>query len=104
MASAGEAKILAMSLARDGGAGIEQTSYHGGVDLRHISFKRGGAIHHRYASNAYVILYGYSLAFELAGCGTGNISLPVPSVILVFITRRLIAGRSRVSDLRQSFI
>ena len=37
VAAAGQAEILAMRLADDGAAGIEDTGHDGGVDVRHIA-------------------------------------------------------------------
>jgi hypothetical protein len=104
MAAAGEAEILAMRLAGDGGAGIQKTRHDGGVDLGHIAFESGGAIHHRHASDAYVIFDRHSFAFELTCGSTSDVGLAVPSVVLVFLTGRLVAGRPRVFDRRQGFV
>ena len=66
VAAAGEAEILAMHLADDGGAGIEHAGHHGGVDVGHVAFERAGAVHHRHAGEADIVLQRHLLALELA--------------------------------------
>ena len=67
VAAAGEAEILADGLADDGAAGVEDAGDDGGVDVGHVALERRGAVHHRHAGEADVVLERHLLALELAG-------------------------------------
>ena len=64
VAPAGEAKGLTNGLAGDLTARVEDAGYDGRVGLGDISFEHRGAIHHREARDANVVLYGDPLARE----------------------------------------
>ena len=66
MAAAGETKILAMRFADDGAAGVEDAGDDGGVGVGDIAFERRGAVHHRHAGEADIVLERDRLAGELA--------------------------------------
>lgn len=58
--------------------GIEDPGDDGGVDLRGIAFEDAGAVHHRYARHADVVLDRDGLAREHAGGGAFDLAPPVP--------------------------
>src|SRR5438105_9667298 len=96
VAAAGEAEIFAMDLAEDGAAGIEHASDDRRIGIGRITLERRGAVHHRHAREADVVLERDLLAGELAaGCAL-DLGLDVPSVILVLLAFGPIAGRARI--------
>ena len=59
-------KILAMRLADDRAAGIEDALHHRRVDVGDIAFQRRRTVHHRHAGQHDVVLQHHGLALELA--------------------------------------
>ena len=55
-------KYLAVRLAYDGAAGIENARDDGGVDVGNVALERRGAVHHRHAGQAHVVLEHDTLA------------------------------------------
>ena len=101
VAAAGKAEILAMRLALDGGARVQQPLDDGRVDVRHITFQRGRAVHHRHAGQHHIVLERDGLALQLTSRRALDPGLVVPSVVLVLLALRTVAGRARIADLRQ---
>ena len=89
-----------MRLALDGRAGIEQAGDDGRVDVGHIAFERRGAVHHRHAGDADIVLHRDRLALELARRRALDVGLHVPGVERVLLGARPIAGRARIFDHR----
>ncbi len=100
MAAAGETKSLAMRLAQDRGTGIEHPGHDRRVQVGRIAFQRRGAVHHRHASQADIVLEHDGLAGERAGPRALNLGLHVPGVELVLLRQWLVAGCARISHAR----
>ena len=98
--AARKTKAFAMRLALDRRAGVEQARDDGGVDVGHIAFERRGAVHHRHAGDADIVLDGDRLALELAFRRALNVGLYVPGVERIFLGARPIAWRARIFDHR----
>ena len=78
-------KILAMRLADDGAAGIENAGHDRGVDIRHIAFERGGAVHHRHAGKTNIILEHNALARQRTVRGAAHFRLHRPGVERILV-------------------
>jgi hypothetical protein len=98
MAAGRETQVLTGGLPGDHPAGIEHARNHRGVDLGNIALKHAGTIHHRHAGNADVVLDGNALAGQHATLGAGDVHLPIPGIVGVFLGRRPIARVTRVFD------
>ena len=96
MAAAGKAEILAMRLADDGAAGVEDARDDGGIGIGHVAFERRGAVHHGNAGQADIVLERDRLAGELAARRALDRRLDVPGVVLVLVALGTVAGRSRI--------
>ena len=55
-AAAVEAEVGVGGLADDGAAGIENPGHHCRVDVGHVAFEHRGAVHHRHAGEADIVL------------------------------------------------
>jgi hypothetical protein len=77
-----------MRLAGDGAAGIEHAPRHGGVDLRHETLQRRGAVHHRYTGQCDVVLQHHLAASERPARGAPDVGLDIPGVEFVLVSRR----------------
>src|SRR6185436_15289814 len=90
VAAAREAEVLAVHLAEDGAAGVEDARHDGGVDVGDVALQRGGAVHHGHAGQADVVLERDALALQLAGGRALDLALVVPGVVLVVLALRAI--------------
>src|SRR5262249_8597709 len=95
-AAAREAEVLAVHLAGDGAARVEDAGDDGGVDVGDVALQRGRAVHHGDAGQADVVLQRDPLAPELARRRPLHLALVVPGVVLVLRAFRPMAGRARV--------
>ena len=100
MAAAGKAEILAMRLADDGAAGVENARDDGGVNIGRVALERRGAVHHGHAGEADIVLQRDRLAGELAARRALDRRLDVPGVVLVLVAFGTVAGRSRIGHRR----
>ena len=66
VAASRQAEVLAVGLAEDGPARIEDPRHDGRVDLRDVAFEGRGAGHHRHSGHADVVLDRDALARERA--------------------------------------
>ena len=96
--AARQTKAFAMRLALDRRAGIQEARNDRRVDVGNIAFEGRGAIHHRHAGDADIVLDGDRLALELALRRALNVSLHVPGVERIFLGARPIPGRARIFD------
>ena len=96
VAAAGEAEIFAMDLADDGAAGVEHAGDDGRIDIGDIAFERRGAVHHRHAGEADIVLERDRLAGELAARRALDLGLDVPGVVFVLLAFGAIARRARI--------
>ena len=101
VAPAREAEVLAVNLAGDGAAGIEDARDDGCVHVGDVALEGGGAVHHRDAGQAHVVLHGDPLAGELAARRPFHLRLVVPGVVRVLLALRAVSGDARVLDRRQ---
>jgi hypothetical protein len=85
VATTGKAEIFADRLADNRAAGVENARNDCRIDIRHVAFHCRGAIHHRHAGNAGIVLERDRLAFELAGGGTCDFRLDVPGTVPIFL-------------------
>src|SRR5262249_57868252 len=92
VAAAREAEVLAVRLADDGAARVEDARHDGGVDVGDISLEGRGAVHHRHAGQAHVVLEGDLLARELPRRRALHFRLVVPGVVLVLLALRPMAA------------
>ena len=98
MAAGRETQVFAGGFPGDHPAGIEHARHYRGVDVGNIALKHAGTIHHRHAGDADVVLDGNALSGQHAALGAGDVRLPVPCIIGVFLGRRPIARAARVFD------
>ena len=96
VAAAGEAEIFAMRLADDGAAGVEHAGDDRRVGVGRVAFERRGAVHHRHARDADIVLDRDLLAGELAARRALDLGLDVPGVVFVLLAFRTIARRARI--------
>ena len=101
VAAARETEKLAMRLADDRAAGIENARDDGCIDVGRIAFKRRCAVHHRYAGKTDIVLQRDALAFERARGGAAHLAFHIPGIERVFVRTGLIARRARILHLRQ---
>src|SRR5271168_490528 len=87
-----------MRLALDRCAGVQETGDDRGVDVGDIAFERRGAVHHRHAGDADVVLDGDRLPFELAARRALDVGLYVPGVERILLGARPIPGRAWIFD------
>src|ERR1700744_5869684 len=93
-----KAEALAMRLALDDRASVEEAGDDRCVDVRDIAFERGGDIHHRHPGDADIVLYRDRRPLQLAAWGAGNVSLHIPRVMRVLLCARPVARGARVFD------
>src|SRR5262249_40585889 len=96
VAAAREAEVLAVDLAHDGAAGVEHTRDDRGVDVGDVALEARGAVHHRHAGQADVVLERDALALELAARRALHLALVVPGVVLVLRALGTITGRAGI--------
>jgi hypothetical protein len=101
VAAARKAKIFTDGFADDRAAGVEDAGRDGGVDLGDVAFEARGAVHHRHAGKADIVLERHELAVELARGGAGDLGLDVPRSVRIVLGRRAPARPARVGDRRQ---
>ena len=101
MTAARQAEVLAMRLADDRAAGIEDAGDHRRVDVGHIAFERRGAVHHRHAGETDIVLQHHALARQRAVGAPRTSALHRPGVERVFGCARPIARRARIAHRRQ---
>src|SRR3984885_7595236 len=87
-----------MRLALDRGAGVEEACDDCRVNVRDVAFEGRGAVHHRHAGDADVVLHRDRLALELAFRCALNIGLYVPGVERILLWTRAISGCARIFD------
>src|SRR6266481_8770055 len=87
-----------MDLADDSAAGIEHAGDYRCIRIGRVTLERRGAIHHRHAREAYIVLQRDLLAGELSARRAPDLRLDVPGVVLVLLTFGTIAGRARIFD------
>src|SRR3990172_9403254 len=92
--------MLADGLPNDLAAGIEDTRHDRSVAVRYVALENGGAVHHRNACDADVVLDRDPLAAECTIRCPCDRAAPVPGVERVLLRWRSVAGRSRVLDRR----
>ena len=90
-----------MHLAEDRGAGVEHAGHDRGVDVGHVAFERRGAVHHRHAGDADIVLERDPLALELALGRALDLALDVPEIVFVLVALRAVARRARIFHRRQ---
>ncbi len=90
-----------MRLADDGAAGIEDARDHGGIDIGHIAFERGRAVHHRHAGQADVVLEHDALAGQRPVGRALDLRLHIPGAERVVARARPRARRARIAHLGQ---
>ena len=90
-----------MRLADDGAAGVEDAGDDGRIDVRHVAFERRGAVHHRHAGEADIVLEDDALARQRTVRGAAHFGLHRPGIERVLVGARPIAGRARVAHRRQ---
>ena len=90
-----------MRLADNRAAGIENAGDDGCVDIGRIAFERRGAVHHRHAGEADIVLERDALSFERAGGGAAHFAFHIPGIERVFVGTRLVARRARIFHLGQ---
>src|SRR4029453_13515489 len=96
VAAAREAEVLAVHLARDGAARVQDAGDDRGVHVGAIAPGGGGAVHHRHAGQTHVFLQRDLLARELAGGRAADLRLVVPGVVLVLLALGAMAARAGV--------
>ena len=101
VAAAREAKVLAVRLADDGAAGVEDARDHRRIDVGHITFERRRAVHHRHAGQTDVVLQHDALAGQRAIGRALHLRLDVPRTERVLAGARPRAGRARVAHFGQ---
>src|SRR3984957_20564665 len=87
-----------MRLALDRRAGVQETRNDRGVDVGDIAFEGRGAVHHRHAGDADVVLDGDRLPLELAVLRALNVGLYIPGVERILFGARPIPGRAWISN------
>src|SRR3984885_15642357 len=87
-----------MGLALDRCAGVQETRNDRGVDVGDKAFEGRGAIHHRHASDADIVLDSDRLPLELAVRRAVNVGLYVPGVERILLGARPIPGRAWIFD------
>ena len=87
MAAAGQAKILAMGLADDGRAGVEQTGNDGRVHVGRIALERGCAVHHRHLGEADIVLESDRPTRQGSFGRAANFRPHMPGVVWVVVGR-----------------
>ncbi len=100
MASAGEAETLAMRLADDLAARVQDARDDGGVEVGYVALQGRRTIHHRHAREHHVVLEHDGLALKLALARALDRRLVVPGVVLVLLVAGPVAGRARIFDPR----
>ena len=88
VAAAGQAKIFAMRLADDRAAGIENAGDDRRIDIRHVAFERRGAVHHRHAGEADIVLQDDALAGQRSVRGAAHFGLHRPGIERILVGAR----------------
>ena len=101
VAAAGQAEVLAVRLADDRAAGVEDARDDRRVDVGHVAFERRRAVHHRHAGEADVVLQDDALAGERTVRRALDLGLHVPGAERVLGRRGPVAGRARIAHLGQ---
>src|SRR6184192_1924541 len=101
MASAREAERFAHGLAHDRAAGVENACHHRSVDVWHITFEGRGAVHHRHAGHADVVLHHDAFACQWTVSGTTDFRLYGPRAERILAGTWPIARRARIAHRRQ---
>ena len=101
VAAAGQAEIFAMRLADDGAAGVEDAGNDGRIDVGHVAFECRGAVHHRHAGEADIILEDDALARQRSVRGAAHFGLHRPGIERVFVGAWPVAGCAWVAHRRQ---
>ena len=96
VAAAGNAVVLAVGLAGDFAARVENAGDDGGVDVRHIAFQNRVAVHHRHAGDHDVVFHRDALAGQLAGGRAFDGGLHIPGVAWVLRRQRPVTRRARI--------
>ena len=97
VAAAGQAERLAMGLADDRPAGIQNALDDGCVDLRHVAFQRRGAVHHRHAGQHDVVLQHDRPALEPALRGALHGGFHIPGVVRVLSPGRPVSRHAGIA-------
>ena len=101
VAAARQAEVLAVRLAEDGAAGVEDPGHDGGVHLGHVALEGGGAVHHGHAGQHDVVLQHDRLSLQLPRGRALDRALVVPGVVLVLLGTRPVTRRARVGHRRE---
>ena len=100
--AARETEALAVRLAEDGPAGVEDPSGDGGVDIRNVALEGGRAVHHRDAREHDVVLEDHGPALKLALARALDPGLVVPGVVRVLLRPGTVACGPRILHWRQA--
>ncbi len=101
VAAAGQTEELAVCLARDLAARVQNALHHRRVDFRHVAFQGGGAAHHRHTGEHDVVLERHGLSRERSSIRALNAGTVVPSVQWIVSRARPRPGVPRVTHRRQ---
>src|SRR5438093_10223266 len=86
----------ALPISDDLASGVENPGDERRVDVGHVAFENGGAVHHRDPGHAHVVLDRDLLASQRSRGGAFDRALPVPRVEPVLGRRRAVARIARV--------
>src|SRR5208282_1218665 len=100
MASAGEAETLAMGLADDLPARVQDAGDDGGVEVGYVTLQRRRAAHHRHAREHDIVLEHYGPAFQLSLARARDGRFVIPGVVFVLLGTGTIARCARIFDPR----
>ena len=100
VAAAREAEVLAVHLAENRPAGVEDARDDGGVHVGYVALERRCSVHQGHAGQAHVVLEGDPLALQLARGRARDLALVVPGVVLVVRAHGAVARGARILDER----
>ena len=99
VATARERHILAIRLAENGAAGIENAGNNGCIDIGDIALEEAAAVHHRHAGNADRVFDANLEALENSLARAFDFRAPVPCIIGVVLRLRALSRGARIFDL-----